>query len=265
MKRASTVLGSLAFAAFCDSCASGHEMSLGEMSFGLFLFGLAVFLYATSDSKLGHARNEDAKSRVAKVLAGEEAFFYLYLRPFNITNHLSMKNPSLQNVQDSLMPGRVQDFEHVLANTLELSGIPLIALGRPGETVGAGRYNTNDDNWESVFHALASAASGILVVPSLNSGTLYEVRWLVANNKISETVFLQPSGFPAGEWSDVTQAYREIGLFLIRDSASGKMFKLGPDGHVIYSIPLATLWNGPVGGQSIQSLKLMGETGEPRE
>jgi len=62
------------------------------------------------------------------------------------------------------------DFERLLAIAVD-SYAPLIALGRPGEQVGAGRILTTEERWQEDFRKLAEAARLILLMPSAHPGT----------------------------------------------------------------------------------------------
>jgi hypothetical protein len=253
MTTASKVFGALAFAAFYESCASNREFNPGGILLGLILLVLSGICGAAADSETKATRDADAKLRVEKALKGEDTYFYLYLRPFSITNRIPMKNPNLQHVQHSLHPERIQDFERVLAIALEKRGVPLIALGKPGEAVGAGRYQTDDGNWQSVFESLASVATAIVMVPSLHSGTLEEIKWLVNRKMIDKTVFLHPSRKGDIEWDSVLETYAGFGLHLPKNSPSATVFKLGDHGQPIATAPLEFLWRAQ-GGQLIQEL-----------
>jgi hypothetical protein len=265
MKTVSKILGSLAFAAFYMSCASGHEFNPGGIIYGVVLVILSGLCAAMADSNTKVVKDADAKERVEKVMKGEDAYFYLYLRPFSITRRIPMKNPRLGQVQDSFRPDRVQDFERVLATALEKSGTPLIALGKPGEAVGAGRYQTSDENWQSVFDRLASVATAILMVPSTHTGTLVEIEWLVEHGMIGKTVFFQPPRKDAENWDSIVEAYAQHGLHLPKELTTSLIFKLGSDGQVVRTFPLSVLWSAQ-GGVVVQGLaRLNGESAKPEQ
>jgi hypothetical protein len=259
MKTASSVFAFLAFGAFWQSCASNHNFNLGGAVIGLIFAILGAICASVADSDLKDQRDTDAKDRVEKVMKGEDSYFYLYLRPFSITNKVPMINPERTQVQDSLYPDRRLDFESVLTTALALRGIPLLALGKPGEAVGAGRYPTDDESWEDIFRKLGAAASGILVVPTLHPGTLLEVGWIVKNKQLSKTVFLQPDlGYGPEEWHTLVEKYSTMGICFPNSasSISNQMCKLDESGTIIATVPISTLWT-PKGGAMVQELKLL--------
>ena len=73
---------------------------------------------------------------------------------------------------------RTTDFERVVAEAVE-NGLPLVAFGRPGEQIGAGRIMTAEERWQEDIELLATAALVIFLFPSTRPGTLWETDWLI--------------------------------------------------------------------------------------
>ena len=73
---------------------------------------------------------------------------------------------------------RTTDFERVVAEAVE-NGLPLVAFGRPGEQIGAGRIMTSEERWKEDVALLATAALVIFLFPSTRPGTLWETDWLI--------------------------------------------------------------------------------------
>jgi len=69
---------------------------------------------------------------------------------------------------------------------------PLVALGRSGEQVGAGRIKSHNDTWRATFERLAQAAEIIFVLPGDSESVRWEVDWLCANQLLGRCIFLDP-------------------------------------------------------------------------
>jgi hypothetical protein len=123
----------------------------------------------------------------------------LYLRPFNSTGHIPLVRRL--SAESTRMPDGSTirtgtrtwgDIETILAERLEPE-LQLIALGRPGEHVGAGRIAADDNSWQSTFEKVAALADYIVVVPSEHEGTMWELRKLAADPLLlSKTTFIIP-------------------------------------------------------------------------
>jgi hypothetical protein len=87
---------------------------------------------------------------------------------------------------------RLWDLETVVAMSVD-SYAPLIALGRPGEQVGAGRVLTTEESWKATFEKLAGGVSTIFLIPSSHPGTLWELRRVVVDPEmLRKTAFIIP-------------------------------------------------------------------------
>jgi hypothetical protein len=211
-----------------------------------YLYGIIVVLIFAALSRLLRVRearttqastDDSANEIVNAVKEGKHPRFDLYLRPFSITNRIRMANDEYDTSLFS--PNRYEqpttvDFETTLAGA---TPAPLIALGRPGETAGAGRIRTNEDTWWDVFLLLAEAAERIFVIPSTKSGTQREIEWLKSRGKLGKCVFLCP---PMGgrkvhihrgaEWEATA---RELPIQLPPYSTSGLFFTVDDAGRLL--------------------------------
>lgn len=109
--------------------------------------------------------------------------FALYLRPFAVTDRLGFYGISAKW-------GGV-DLEALLAHSCRSWG-ELLALGQPGEAIGAGRIVSSDEDWKNKFHLLAERAKIIIVIPAINEGTFFEIAWLKSNRLLRKTIFVMP-------------------------------------------------------------------------
>ena len=163
-----------------------------------------------------------ARRRLESVKDGRIKQFMLYLRPFKITNELPVADPASHSTRTMVMAGFVggeelttSDFEDVLGRAVERLA-PFLALGRPGEAFGATRIQISDDLWEEEAKWLMEKAHVIFLVPSLTSGTLWEIMHIVTSRYLQKTVFILPPGFLATAWVDICDrlAKEDCGLRL---------------------------------------------------
>jgi hypothetical protein len=181
--------------------------------------------------------------------------YYLYLRPFTATNKFRISPAQRPPIQDSLKPTPTRTLEALIARALSTHGISLVALGKPGEAIGAGRVATTDDEWKKLFEKLAISSSGFIVVPSRSSGTLWEVQWLIEHKLLDNTVFVLPNSALFKLDEAMVAEYRAIGI-QFPSHARGKLLKCNNDGQVIAAVDTAILTR-PGAGSVIQDLKLL--------
>ena len=120
--------------------------------------------------------------------------YFLYLRPFFLTGRLSLANPEYGQfpaLVKHYSEGKLIDFETMLELALRESG-PLVALGQPGEMIGAGRLKVPEEDWKPNFEALARGAKAIFVIPSHRTGTRWEIEWLQKEAYLSKCFFIMP-------------------------------------------------------------------------
>ncbi|KAA3655011.1 MAG: hypothetical protein DWQ11_02335, partial [Proteobacteria bacterium] len=165
--------------------------------------------------------------------------FALYLRPFSVTGRLTVVNRRLRGLP--FMRGYYaheaeMEFERVLASALA-PALPLVALGRPGEAIGAGRIAVGDTVWKAMFQRLAGAARWIVMIPSDQGETRWEVQQLVAQGLLGKTVFIMPPALKRGGidvadyWQQVRAALAADGVSLPPYTPAGQVFRLGRGGR----------------------------------
>jgi len=163
-----------------------------------------------------------------------------------------------------------EDLEVVLSMVLE-SSAPLVALGEPGEQVGAGRISSDEVAWRDNFRRLADQAINILLLPSTHEGTSEEFLHILGHDDLlSKTLFLLPPDSSAfkpgppslGQWDDkvaigarrdpdiirLEDARGDASRFLARqrirnlpDSSQGLIFRIRRDRDVATAVPLVTM------------------------
>lgn len=156
--------------------------------------------------------------------------YCLYLRPFVSTGHLPIcvvastmyfKYPAVVGKEQVEEHRDLVDLETLLAMAVSFYA-PLVALGRPGEQVGAGRILTTEDSWRIEFSRLSAGARIIFLLPSSTPGTRWELREVIDDEHLlSKTVFLIP---PAVGASDV---HREAVRTFESEAGSDRLSLIG--------------------------------------
>ncbi|WP_141753564.1 hypothetical protein [Streptomyces agglomeratus] len=196
---------------------------------------------------------------------GSPPRFAVYLRPFDSTHRLKSQ-PASADLNTVGFPVH-QDLETLLYAALP-DDLPLIGAGREGDVlIGAGRVVLAEDSWQQPVIRLAEAASLIILIPSANPGTLWEMQWLLKHGALSRTVFVMPElplnprmqysiqpylGRPfvrtyhgkthfrdhAAQWDRAVQAAAQIGLRLPPYRYEGALFTLADTGALRALRPL---------------------------
>jgi hypothetical protein len=170
--------------------------------------------------------------------------FYLYLRAFETTGKLHVPL-YLRLRRKFIWVGQrlVTDDLESYASLAVGSVAPLIALGKPGEAIGAGRIVTDDASWQADIITLMRRAKGILLVPSERPGTVWEMDTLKREGLLSKVVFIMPP-LTKGEydtrarWNTAKQAMATHGLEAPEHQDRGMLFRLDLDGKLVNVEPL---------------------------
>lgn len=173
----------------------------------------------------------------------ERSPFTLYLRPFSSTGHVRIPLKSFMlrrgilteptfGIYDTQL-GKTTlfkryvtfgDFETELAKLVEIPA-PLIALGRVGEQIGAGRIESNDDGWQVKFKLLANKSRVIFLIPSTHEGTKWEIDFILSESEIlRKTIFFIPPndtilGYGVGPHLEIGASPGKIGTFNLNEDA----------------------------------------------
>jgi hypothetical protein len=255
-----------AFCAIGTIIVVGMIGNMGDWSFWLILKGTlvasafaALSAWANSVSSREPQKPVDTRAQDIwrDVQQGKRPRFHLYLRPFDITNKVRV--PNRRRSPDLFNPVhyeelRTTDFESILEDA---SPLPLIALGRPGEAVGAGRISTTEETWWDVFLSLAKSAEKLFVVPSDKSGTKREIEWLKASGNLKKCIFLCPPGrvnVQSDSNPDWDKAASGLGIQLATYSSLGKLFRVDDLGQLTREVTFSSSNRSSVSG-AISSLE----------
>ncbi len=140
--------------------------------------------------------------------------YCLYLRPFDSTKRLKIVVKAWRQKRSMLDPDGFAfstyikgfgetfiyrryaiwgDVETLLAQQLESFKVPLMALGNPGEQIGAGRMDTAEETWKKDVQELAAGARALFVLPSTAAGTTWEINYIFGHPELlTKTFFLVP-------------------------------------------------------------------------
>lgn len=170
--------------------------------------------------------------------------FYLYLRAFETTGKLNV--PMYLRVRrkciwvpQSLVTDDLESYTSLSVRKIA----PLIALGRPGESIGAGRVLDDTKHWQADIVTLMHRSKGILLIPSDRPGTLWEMDTLNREGLFSKVVFIMPPRTTGDydtsvRWEAARKAMAVHGLEAPQHQARGMLFRLDSDGRLATAEPL---------------------------
>lgn len=196
------------------------------------------------------ARQEAQESKAATLLetlrSSPQAAvpnFFVYLRAFETTGKLRVPLfIRLRRASLEAMRGVTDDLESFVSAAVRSVG-PLIALGRPGEGIGANRIETAEGAWQNDVDLLVRRSRGVLLVPSDRPGTLWEIQQLAAQGLLSKVIFVMPPRTAgdydsAARWEDARRAVTQLGLELPPYDNNGLLFELESQGRLLQVEPL---------------------------
>ncbi len=209
--------------------------------FTLSLFGgmaAAQMFYALEGLFEQRARDLNAADLMAALRSGGPVpRFVLYLRPFASTDAIADTDTHVIHAGDPAMVTAATErleFEAQIERAVRPIG-QLVALGAPLEHEGAGRILTSEDRWRDEAAALMDAATLIILLPSPNAGTLWEVDQLVGTDRMRKTIVIDPPNAaserpdydPAAEWSNIEREFAFRGYTLPPDARQGQLVYFG--------------------------------------
>lgn len=164
----------------------------------IFFFRITMKLRRETYAVLQKDRDRFAREVAACLEAGGTPPPYsLYLRPFFTDGHLTADEGFARtlsfDVNEIADFGLKRDLEAAAARALE-GHAPLLSLGRPNDRLGAGRIETDDENWRALFDLLISHAARVIMVPIGQPATMEEVRRIAATPELlAKTIFVRPA------------------------------------------------------------------------
>jgi len=123
--------------------------------------------------------------------------FVLYLRPFTITGEMKTTNANHPQgfAAGAMMPSAYEaekiEFEERLANAVSDKCL-LVALGSPGEAIGAARLPTSESKWQDDVLKLMFHAEHIFIAPGNQPGTIWEIQSIIQKKYLPKSTFFIP-------------------------------------------------------------------------
>ena len=174
-----------------------------------------------------------------KLLEGQpvKEGYFLYLRPFALDHRFTINNPyktelGMLSSPRSLTEAPTLDLEAVIDRALVSEG-NVVGIGGSDHEDSGGRITVPDTEWQKLLKSLAHQARVIFMVPAASGGCVYELRWILANELLTKTVFIMPPSammnsmdrdFFKKEWERALLAFRDEGLQLPQLQKTGALF-----------------------------------------
>lgn len=218
----------------------------------LFFVFMTMGLVSRQRDRLAWQRLRDAEAnRIMEAVKRDASQpFALYLRSFDWTGVLPIKNPDYRPDEDPLAELATLDLEEVLTRAISPQ-MPVIALGLQGEAVGAGRYTTDDSTWQADVEALGKRAVFVLMLPLFSAGTLWEMGFLRQAGLLQKTIVVMPPAVGAftlslrDRWRAAQAKLAQAGITLLDYSPEGGLFILNARGDSI--LKMAAFPQNPAG------------------
>lgn len=186
-----------------------------------------------------------ADDLVSDLESGIPRQFLLYLRPFAVTGRLVTRfdsgMPSSLFLPSAYLQSTHRDLETKIAKAFKRKET-LLALGTPGEAVGAARVAADKEEWQALVALLAREAAGVIVVPAGTEGTLWEIAHLKDEKHLPKTAFIMPPKATkfdtAAMWAEAHESLQRIGLELPAYDVRGLLFGYSVDGEIAQCMAL---------------------------
>jgi hypothetical protein len=212
------------------------------------LIAIGIFLLRRH-AKERQSRLDRVATEILSSDGNQKGGYFLYLRPFGSTQRFCISpaygNPASMRHFET---GGSDDIETLLRQALSATG-SLVALGKPGEHIGAGRAQSTDATWQDDVKKLAASARLIFLLPSHKPGTLWEISHLKTHDLLKHTILIMPPAVhpsyrttdpdTARDWSLTQYACKPMGIKLPDFRATGALFRLTeePDCPEIRELP----------------------------
>ena len=216
-------------------------------------FGTGYLLYKKTKKYYAayQARRDEAAIKLFNaVRSGEQQKFAVFLRPFFTTDDLQQMKQTdvwVQEPDPTAPPGssrtqmthRTQIYKYPLEDTIVEAfrdTMPVVALGKPGETFGVGRILVDDENWQSAASELMPRAVLLICLPSSRPESQWELNQIIRMHYLAKTVFIMP---PSNwmqlrrDWDLVGQQLTANGIAVPNYDPDGMLFSIDAKGQCI--------------------------------
>ena len=211
-------------------------------------------------------RNTEALATLKRIKAGEpHPPIALYLRAFMTEDRFSaqplLQGDGLASHNDHL------DLEELLRRALYPHS-QLMGVGNRGAMSGSAQVRAQSADWKSLVDLLIRKAELVIIAPSAQPGTFWELQRVLHHKKLKKTMFIMPEHYAKSprmeyaenryfgkpfirrtnpgmhilnhelEWLRVTVEAAKIGIHLPEYRRTGAAFTLEEDGSVSKLLPL---------------------------
>ena len=203
--------------------------------------GAIIAAAGASVSRAGAVRRQGQLDRAAvqAFVDGDFSGKALFLRPFGTDGCFTLEREAATPFDwDQYDRPDTDTLERMIADAFSRT-CPLVGAGdKGGRDLGAATAGLLDD-WQPRISEAIRAASWIVLVPSANAGTLWEIGEILRSRALARTIFIMPPSeppmsflgtVPYGElWSRAARACaREHGLLIPPYDPAGRIFSLDP-------------------------------------
>jgi hypothetical protein len=196
-------------------------------------------------------RDLKAALLLERLQEGRKESFSLYLRSFSQEETLKRKKGIWWYL---FLEGDIFGIDKETLDLLISSEVrrryPMIAIGRPGDKLGAGRLPSSDSDWETLALLLMKEAKVIFIVPGTSRG----VAWEMMNLKgyFQKTIYIMPPvKYYYGDkeeaekhWSATQQEFVQHGFFFPDYDSKGGLLMLDESGRIAKSVPFENFLGG---------------------
>jgi hypothetical protein len=188
-------------------------------------------------------RDEAAIKLFNAVRSGDQQKFAVFLRPLFTTDALQQVKQTdvwVQEPDPTAPPGtsrmqmtlQTRIYKYPLEDTIVEAfrdTMPVVALGKPGETFGVGRILVDDENWQSAASELMPRALLLICLPSSRPESQWELNQIIRTHYLAKTVFIMPpSNWKQlrGDWDLVEQQLSANGIAIPKYDPEGLLFSI---------------------------------------
>jgi len=187
-------------------------------------------------------RDKAAIALFNAAISGDQQKFAVFLRPFYTTDKIYTNQTIIVSQQwgttTIIIPHKLED---TLVEAFR-STLPVVALGKPGETFGVGRILVDEDSWQKAASELMQRASLLICLPSSRPGSHWEMNQITLNHYLSKTVFIMPPNPPSSfrtwkglkeDWDLLKQQVGSKGITIPEYKTDGLLFSVDATGQCI--------------------------------
>jgi hypothetical protein len=169
--------------------------------------------------------------------------FSVFLRPFYTTDKIIDEEvvTTYTTQPNGVLQANTMVFTYPLEDTIVETfsrTMPIIALGKPGETFGVGRILVDEGEWRTAATKLIDRAALIIFQPSSRPGSKWEIEHIIHHRYLDKTVFIVPP-YP-GKWKDLLEDWDVLrknmacsGIIFPEYKSDGLLFSIDEKGQYI--------------------------------